>query len=99
MDLAKCPHCTSPVSRPGEVCPACVELLADLGDDVEPAPQRAPQPAPRPKWPFHPTPQEEREYVAMRLRGAFRPDPLAGMKLPPRAASVGRPVRRRRPSR
>lgn len=87
--LVRCIHCgiNMPATGDASVCHSCQELLADLADE----PDRAPEPArfaPRPRWPF---PRPSRHFepdLGDRLWLAQQPDVSADT--PPRRGRWGR---------
>jgi hypothetical protein len=87
MSLRKCIHCLAPVIPPAEVCPACIDLLSDLGDDlvVEPPPRPAPV---NHTGRFEPAPEDWAAYRELSERGSFRSfDQVRPKQLPSHATN------------
>lgn len=70
MSPGRCIHCLGRVEPPAEVCPACLDLLSDLGEEDEPQPQPAPV---NHTGRFEPTPEDWAAYRELSERGSFRP--------------------------
>jgi hypothetical protein len=78
--VIRCIHCLNSGMWPNEVCPRCLELLADLGEEAyvppPPRPTRrasAPQPRPEPVRPFAPTAEDDAAYRDLLSRRSFEP--------------------------